>query len=286
MKRFPAALIAAGIVLLLAGGFLIWRGVDARLDSRRPVTEQLPAATAAPATDAETSAPAATAPPDALPAPTAAPPEETGPAPYESPIDFASLQETNPDIYGWLELEGTDISYPVVQSPTDDTYYLNHNSDRKYASRGAIFSEHAYNSGDLTDPVTVFYGHHMSSGAMFGDLQQYYASASFFAEHDTLTIYTPEAEYRYRIFAAVPWSGEHLLRTYDFSDPGVFESFFAMAAKTRSLNANFREDAFPAPGDRVVILSTCLAGDNSRRFLVMAAMEAPEALSADINAHE
>ena len=192
------------------------------------------------------------------------------PEPYISPIDFASLQAANPDIYAWLELEGTDISYPVVQHPTNDTYYLNHNSDGKYAARGAIFSEN-YNSGDLSDPVTLLYGHHMQSGAMFGELQQYYSGAAFFAEHSLLILYTPGEERDYTIFAAVPWSGEHLLREYDFSDPAVFAAFFAKVAMTRSLSANFRKEAFPEAGDQVVILSTCLQGNNTQRYLVMAA---------------
>ena len=70
-------------------------------------------------------------------------------------IDFAALQAINPDIYAWLEIPGTDISYPVVQHPDDDSYYLRRNSDREYSAGGAIFSEATYNSTDLNDPVTI-----------------------------------------------------------------------------------------------------------------------------------
>ncbi len=43
---------------------------------------------------------------------------------YVSPIDFDSLKAVNEDIYAWLEIPGTDISYPILQHPTEDEYYL------------------------------------------------------------------------------------------------------------------------------------------------------------------
>mgnify|MGYP000660001169 CR=1 FL=1 len=50
---------------------------------------------------------------------------------YVSPIDFASLQERCPDIYAWLEIPDTDISYPVAQN-ADDTWYLTRDIDGNY----------------------------------------------------------------------------------------------------------------------------------------------------------
>ena len=36
----------------------------------------------------------------------------------------------------------------------------------------------------------------------------------------------------------------------------------------KSLQSNFRTDAWPEPGDRVLTLSTCFRGDNHQRYLV------------------
>ena len=38
------------------------------------------------------------------------------------------------------------------------------------------------------------------------------------------------------------------------------------------MSAHFNEDYAPEAGDRVIILSTCLIGNNTRRFLVMATL--------------
>ena len=53
-------------------------------------------------------------------------PEETPKSIVEIPIDFQTLQNMNPDIYAWIKVPGTVIDYPIVQSETDNSYYLNH----------------------------------------------------------------------------------------------------------------------------------------------------------------
>ena len=58
----------------------------------------------------------------------------------------------------------------------------------------------------------------------------------------------------------------------DFSDEEVFESFFSNVLAIRDMSARFNEKYAPQPGDKVLILSTCFAGNNTRRFLVMATL--------------
>lgn len=53
-------------------------------------------------------------------------PEETPKSTVEIPIDFQTLQNMNPDIYAWIKVPGTVIDYPIAQSETDNSYYLNH----------------------------------------------------------------------------------------------------------------------------------------------------------------
>ena len=271
-KKLP--LLICGILLLAGGLFFGVKAILASYAPRAGRTEALapsqPPITASP-TPAATLKP--TASPTTEPSPTPSPeptPEPTPtPEPYVSPVDFESLRELNPDIYAWLEIDGTDISYPMLQSATDDAYYLDHNSDKQYSANGAIFSEHAYNGTDMKDPVTILYGHHMKSGAMFGNLQSRFSDSKYFGEHRMFTVYTPEATLKYGIFAAIPFTGEHLLYYNDFSDEAVFEAFFTKVMKTRGLGALLDEEYAPKTGDRVVILSTCLIGNNTNRFLVM-----------------
>ena len=48
--------------------------------------------------------------------------------------DMQSLQNINVEAYAWLEITGTDISFPVLQPAEDEYFYLSHNiygKDRK-----------------------------------------------------------------------------------------------------------------------------------------------------------
>ena len=43
----------------------------------------------------------------------------------ERMLQIAELQKENSEVVGWLEIEGTNISYPVCQADNND-YYLTH----------------------------------------------------------------------------------------------------------------------------------------------------------------
>ena len=190
-------------------------------------------------------------------------------------VDFDALQALNPDIYAWIEIPGTDISYPVVQNPYNDSYYLRTNSDGNYSAGGAIFSEATYNGTDFNDPVTILYGHHMNAGnLMFGHLQDYYSDPEFLASDTYIRIYTRDGMHNYAVFAAIPFNRNHILYYNDMQDSYVFSEFFDSVMNIRELGAYVNEDHAPVDpeSDRVLILSTCLAGNNTRRFLVMATL--------------
>ena len=52
---------------------------------------------------------------------------------------YRALYEKNPDLIGWLRIDGTDIDLPVVQTPGDNEYYLRRGFDRFYAVGGTLF---------------------------------------------------------------------------------------------------------------------------------------------------
>ena len=191
-------------------------------------------------------------------------------APYVSPVDFESLRTMNEDIYAWLDIPGTDISFPILQREGDDGYYLRRNSQGENDMNGVIFTEGTYNSKDFTDPATVVYGHHMRSGAMFGHLQETYSSLEGLREYGEIIIYLPEEEIRYQVFAGIPFSNIHVLYYYDFSKPYIYEAFLEHIRSIRGIDANVDDEIAVTPEDQMLILSTCLQGNNQRRYLVLA----------------
>lgn len=187
---------------------------------------------------------------------------------YQSKIDFEELQKQNSDIYGWLTIPDTEIDYPVLQSAEDDTLYMDHNVNKEEDKNGSLFTEHEYNGNHFSDPVTIIYGHHMKSGAMFGNLQQIYTDE--FEDHRDVVIYTPKKELHYQVFAAVPYSNRHILYYYDkFRMYEAIEEFLEEILSTRSIGSTIDQSVTVEKGDRLLVLSTCLQGDNTKRFLVI-----------------
>lgn len=191
------------------------------------------------------------------------------PEPYISPVDFEALWEVNKDIYAWLYIPGTEISYPLLQHPEDDAYYLKRNMEGKNDSNGSLFTEHSYNGKDFTDPLTIIYGHNMHSGKMFGTVQKVYANQKSLAEHSEIIIFLPDKELHYEVFAAVPFDNRHILYNYDFTNRRTFRLFFNEILSVRALESVVAEDASVRPDDKTVILSTCLLGSkHEKRFLI------------------
>lgn len=212
--------------------------------------------------------PPQTADPDPDPEPPTDPePEEE---PYVSPLDFDEIRKPNQDIYAWLEIQDTDIRYPVAQHPTDDEYYLNHTIEGKNRLPGSIYTE-KWNSRDFSDFLTVIYGHNMKNGTMFGTLRKF-RQASYVAEHPIISLYTPEGEYHYRIFAAVTYSNAYLPIAFDYTTEAGRQGFIDSIMNVRDLSSYIDREAQVTPDDRLVVLSTCV-GNDAYRLLVVGVLD-------------
>ncbi len=214
----------------------------------------------------ESSAPSVPPTTESEPLPTE--PTETMPQ-IELPAEFLQMQEKYPDIFAWIQYPEAEIDYPVVQRFGNDDFYLRRDLDGKYSTGGSLFSEYRYNGIDFEDPVTIIYGHNMRNGTMFGKLQKTASSANL-EEGVYFTIYQEGRRLTYRIFAAVPFDKAHVLYYNNFRQERDFNRFFEEVFSIRSLAANLDKTCIPVFGqDKVVILSTCLQGNKSQRFLVM-----------------
>lgn len=204
--------------------------------------------------------------------------EETGlPAekdPVEIPIDFAALQEKNPDVYAWIRVSGTSIDYPILQSQEDNSYYLTHTLDREKKAEGAIFTEN-YNSKTFQDPNTVIYGHDMKNGSMFQSLHNY-MDRSFFDSNRDITVYLPEKILHYRIFAAYLYDNRHLLLSFDFWNKEEYQQYLNTIFSMRDMNSFVDTSMEVTNEDKIITLSTCYAGISEKRYLVQAVLESVE----------
>lgn len=115
----------------------------------------------------------------------------------ENKIDWNNLKSINEDIIGWIEIEDTDINYPILKD-NDNLYYLKHNYLKKYNSNGSIFT---LDINPFEDCETLLYGHNMKNGTMFSILGKY-LDKDFLFSHQKIKIYTSNKNYEGVIFSA------------------------------------------------------------------------------------
>lgn len=138
--------------------------------------------------------------------------------PMENPIDFAALQQENPDIYAWIYLPNTNVNLPVAQRAGDDFFYLDHDRSGEVAVEGTVFSQTA-NARDFSDPVTVLYGHNIVNDGMFATLHNYEDQA-FFNENEEFYVYTLGHVLTYQVVAAYEYDDrQSLTRSTSLTKP-------------------------------------------------------------------
>lgn len=185
------------------------------------------------------------------------------------------------DVYAWLEIPGTsavlgtpaDVSYPIAQHPTDRDYYLNRDLDGNTSKAGTLFTESwvegiLVNGRTFNDPVTIIYGHNMANRTMFGGLQTYLKQLRF-GDDQVVYVYQEGRRLTYRIVGGAQYSLDHILYYHDFTNPAVFNDFFAQLWQEKDASTNVDKDNIPVAGDRVLILSVCKNGDDNHRYLVV-----------------
>ena len=85
------------------------------------------------------------------------------------PNPYADSFAANGDMAAWLQIPDTNIDYPVMWTPKDETYYLYRAFDGSKNKNGCLLLD----DESCVDPLTtnlIIHGHNMKSGAMFGNL--------------------------------------------------------------------------------------------------------------------
>ncbi len=189
----------------------------------------------------------------------------------ERMLKLEELQKENSDIIGWIEIEGTNINYPVLQC-SDNDFYMNHNSKKQYSSGGSIFLDKAY-SWDPPSSNLLIYGHNIKTGAMFQNLLKY-KNEEFYNNHQTIRFTTNKEDSTYEIIAVFP------SKIYYKSDKNVFRYYYFINANNEDEYNEFVKNCKKASlydtgktakyGEQLMTLSTCAYHTEDGRFVVVA----------------
>ena len=184
-------------------------------------------------------------------------------------LDWSRLQGINKDIYAWIYIPGTKVDYPVLQSTSDDSYYLNHNIDGTKGYPGCIYTEMA-NSKDFSDFNTVIYGHNMKNGTMFKGLHDF-EKREFFEKNRYVYLYTKEKVFVYEIYITYIGDDAHILNTNDFASETGRVRYLERTANLADATGNYMPEIEVGKDSHIITLSTCTS-DPTVRFLVQAVL--------------
>ncbi len=188
----------------------------------------------------------------------------------ERMLQLEELQKENEEIIGWLEIEGTNINYPVLQA-SDNDYYLTHNYKKEKSSTGSIFLDKDF---DLINGSSnyLIYGHRSKSGLMFEDLMKY-AKQDFYKEHTKVKFTTNKDDSLYEILAVF------YSRVYYKSEKNVFRYYYFVNANNEQEYNDFVNNAKKVSlydtgvtanyGEQLLTLSTCEYSQEDGRFAIV-----------------
>ncbi len=189
----------------------------------------------------------------------------------EKILKLEELNNKYEDVVAWLEIPGTSINYPVVQSH-DNVFYLDHTYKKTYSSRGSIFLDKDVNFERPSDNFLI-YGHRSKSGSMFEGLLKY-ENEGFYQEHKIINFSTLKEDTEYEILAVFR------SKVYNKSDTNVFRYYFFINAENESEYNDFVSNSKKASlydtgvnasyGEQLLTLSTCAYHTEDGRFVIVA----------------
>ena len=177
-------------------------------------------------------------------------------------VDFNVLKRTNPDVVGWVKVNGTNINYPFVQA-NDNKYYLTHSFNKSYNAAGWVFLD--YRNNNTNNKNTIIYAHGRTDKTMFGTLRKVLNNGWLNnTDNFVIKISTETENSLWQVFSVyhIPTTSDYLQT--DFDDDTEYQNFLDMIKNRSSHNFNTNVTST----DNILTLSTCY--NNNEKMVVHA----------------
>jgi sortase B len=167
-------------------------------------------------------------------------------------VNFTELKEKNSDTVGWIEVKGTNINYPIVQT-TNNEYYLKHSFDKSYNIAGWIFLDYR-SSFENMGKNTIVYGHGMLNQIMFGSLPNVLKNNWLQNnENHIIRISTPTENSLWQVISVYTIPPEGYYISTDFENDDAYQSFIETILSRSIYDFNTTVTI----NDQILTLSSC-----------------------------
>ncbi len=167
-------------------------------------------------------------------------------------VNFDDLLNINNETKGWIQVNGTNINYPFVQTSNND-YYLTHSYDKSYNQAGWVFMDYRNDTINY-DKNTILYAHGMNNKTMFGSLRNILSSSWYNnTNNHIIKLSTPTENTLWQVFSVYHIETTNDYIQTEFTSDEEYQSFLDML-KGRSA-VTF--DTSLNTTDKILTLSTC-----------------------------
>lgn len=182
---------------------------------------------------------------------------------YYQPHSVAELLEINSECIGWVSIDGTNISYPVMHTPSNPEKYLYKDFYGNYSNSGTPFLDARCSE---SDDNLIVYGHHMNGGTMFAALCNY-TSKCYRDSHPNVVLETRNGASLYRVFAVMKIkSTDYWYNFLTAETERKYDTKISYALK----NSLYNTGITPKYGQQILTLSTCYGSAKDDRIVVLA----------------
>lgn len=181
---------------------------------------------------------------------------------YVNSANEEELKSINSDYKMWIQIENTNINYPVVQS-SDNDYYLKHNFRKESNISGTVFVESANDIDN--DKNIILYGHNMRNGTMFNNITNY-KEESFFNEDNKINIIMNNTLYEYEAFSVYVKNVSEVNLAIGFANEDEFINY----AYNEAEESLYKKDVDFSAEDNLITLVTCSYEFTDARTIVVA----------------
>ena len=160
--------------------------------------------------------------------------------------------KTNQDTVGWIQVNNTNINYPIVQS-NDNSYYLSHDFYKRSTDIGWVFADYRDNLENFNNN-TIIYGHNLVNRTMFGQIP-YLLGKNWFNNKNSqyIKLSTKNTNSIWQIFSVYKIAPTTDYLQSKFNSTNNYQEFLDKIKKRSIQNFNINLDYT----DKIITLSTC-----------------------------
>lgn len=178
-------------------------------------------------------------------------------------VNFNELIKINSDTIAWININNTNINYPIVQTTNND-YYLTHSFNKEPNEAGWVFLDYR-NTNNLNDKNNIIYAHSRLDKTMFGSLSKVLKNSWYTNKSNhIIRISTPIENTLWQIFSVYTIAEETYYIKTNFKDNNEYITFLN-TIKSRS---KYDFNTILNENDHIITLSTCYS--DTKRTVVHA----------------